>query len=368
MGRIKTWLTSCLTFICVLVVNGCTTPTTVEEAPAPIAISVPLNVATVDESNALNVTVIAFEPGIDPEKKRVSQFQRHLRDAEAGYMPVVLKNTLEATRHWGAVRVLPEVDPAAEVLVTSQILQSNAVELKLQVRVSDSRGHVWLDRIYSDTTTDHGYDPDLLIDDDPFQDLYNAIANDMYEERARLDQAALSDILDISTLRYAVALSPRVFEHYLEVTDDGLIEMSSLPARDDAMYLRVRKIRESEYLFIDTMDEQFNSFYQKMQRAYPFWLQYSFDLMVYNEELKESGSTGYRRQNRWKTLEDVYKTYKEFKLNEDALRELAVSLDSEIRPTVAEYEGRVIELTGSLKSQYVEWRRILQEIYSAERE
>ena len=54
-------------------------------------------------------------------------------------------------------------------------------------------------------------------------------------------------------------------------------------------------------------------------------------------------------------------------MNEDELRELAASFDAEITPTVTRLEGTVVRLTGSLKSQYEEWRELLQEIYASER-
>jgi hypothetical protein len=66
-------------------------------------------------------------------------------------------------------------------------------------------------------------------------------------------------------------------------------------------------------------------------------------------------------------LERVYKTYKEYKLNEDELRELSNSLTTEIKPTVAELDGHVIELVGSFGAQYNEWREILAKLYQSER-
>ena len=145
------------------VLGGCSTTAPVKHDVAPVAVSVALNKAVTLESDRLNVSVIAFDPGVDPNKGKVTQFHRHLRDAEAGYMPVVLKNTLVDSGHWGAVRVLPETDPTAEVLVVSRILESDAVELRLRISVSDSRGVVWLDKEYFDTATDHAYDPEKSI-------------------------------------------------------------------------------------------------------------------------------------------------------------------------------------------------------------
>jgi hypothetical protein len=311
--------------------------------------------------------------GIVEQVSKRSIYQR-VRTAEASYLPVVLRKTLQESRHWGAVRVIPEVDPTSEILITAKILESNALELSIKIHVVDASGVIWLDRVYTDTSTDHGYGYgtgfDAGVESDglkePFQDLYNEIANDMFRVLASKDDKQISRILDMSTLRYAIALSPKSFSGYLEVSTDGTMLVSGLPARNDKMYERAIKIRESEYRFIDVMDQQYDSFFTKMQRVYPYWRQYSYELMVYNSELERSGS-GKRRNNTWAILEDVYRTYQEFKLNEDALRELSVSFESEMKPTEAELEGRVVELSGTLHDQYNDWRELLREFYTLER-
>ena len=45
-------------------------------------------------------------------------------------------------------------------------------------------------------------------------------------------------------------------------------------------------------------------------------------------------------------------------MNEDALRQLTESFDSETRPIVADISGRVVELEGTLEHQYRTWRQI----------
>ena len=67
-------------------------------------------------------------------------------------------------------------------------------------------------------------------------------------------------------------------------------------------------------------------------------------------------------------MERIYKTFKETKMNQDALRELSESFERETAATVAEVLGRVVELNGSLEQQYDTWRLILQAMYEAETE
>ena len=345
--RILLWL---------LFITSCTS--TSQPVSVKQAVSVPLVKAIAEKEPALNVSIVVFGKG---------QGGSPLRSAEADYLPSVLRETLVESGHWGAVRVVPRLDPTAEVLVTAEIRSSNGVDLVLHVRAGDSTGRVWIDKDYSDWSTDHHYDFDEESQVEPFSDLFNLIANDMLEARESLQDKELSRILDTSMLRYAVALSPEVFNRYLKKNADGTIEVAGLPARTDPMYSRARNIRESEYKFIDIVDEQYGNFYLKMQETYGYWRRYSYELTTYNEKIEQSGSKRKRsRESVWVAMEDVYRTYKESKMNEDALRELASSFDSEITPIVTELEGTVIELSGTLKAQYDDWRKLLRKIYQAE--
>ncbi len=353
--------------ILVVVLTSCAST-----APPPIpqqrAKTIELIKAQRATDQALNVSVVAFDSGIDRQGEKKNRVFAPLRTAEAKYLPFVLRETLVEAGHWGAVRVVPQLDPTAEILVSAEILMSNGIELQLAVRAWDSTGRQWINRIYTDLAIDHAYDYDIDSNVEPFQDLFNEIANDLYMVRQEQSTKDLSNILDTSMLRYAVALSPKAFGEFLEINDDGLIEMSGLPARDDVMYVRAKSIRDSEYEFIDIMDEQFENFYKKMQQTYSYWRQYSYELIIYNNKIEQESATGgRRRRGSWSDLDDVYRAYKESKMNEDELRELASSFDSEITPTVTKLEGIVVKLTGSLESQYGEWRNLLQKIYAEER-
>ena len=72
-----------------------------------------------------------------------------VRRIEALYLPFVLRETLVDAHAWGAVRVIPEVDAAAELLVTGTILNSNGETLQLRMRVVDATGHVWLEQDFA---------------------------------------------------------------------------------------------------------------------------------------------------------------------------------------------------------------------------
>lgn len=336
---------------------------------APVRIVEPEN-TTLGQSQTLdtiklNVSLTLFNPGLAENESRNSPFAQ-LRQAEAHYLPHVLKATLDASGHWGAVRLLPQIDPTAELQIAATIVESNGVELKLQLRAWDTTGRVWLDSIYSDLAIDHAYAMKLSYLDDPFQDVFNRIANDLAAVKNQLTEREMNRLLDTSLLRYGIALSPESFADYLITNAEGLVEIARLPHRQDPMFNRVKSIRESEYVFTDAVDGHYEALFHRMGETYTYWRRYSYELIMGNRDIEGSKARGSARPGSWQAMEKVYKTYREWRMNEDALREITASFDSEITQTVIEIEDRVINLSGSLHNQYTEWRRLLREIYMAE--
>ncbi|MGW8161385.1 MAG: hypothetical protein ACWGN1_03975, partial [Desulfobulbales bacterium] len=74
------------------------------------------------ENELLNVSIMVFDPGRlpeNPEKRR--GLSPEIREAEARFVPVHLKYTMQRTGYWGAVRVVPNEDNGSEVLVRGRI-------------------------------------------------------------------------------------------------------------------------------------------------------------------------------------------------------------------------------------------------------
>lgn len=337
---------------------ACASPPVAEiELPEPV--DVELSVAHQVIAQPLNVSILLFETSVTDAP--IGRIYEPIRNAEAAYLPVLLRNTLNESGHWGSVSVVPTLDTASELFVTGQIVQSDAVELAVRFRVVDSRGVVWLDEEYRDYASEESYLEVQSEIEDPFKDMFNHLANDMSTYLLTLDQKAHAALLDTAMLRYAMLLSPEAFSNYLVPDEQGHIRLNGLPAANDPLYRYVREIRGREFEIQDVVDDHFENFHTDMRRVYPYWRQSSFELLSYNNQLATGASAGGRGS--WQDVERVYRLYRERKLNEDELRELAMSFEREIDPTVAELEGRVIELQGSLVTQYQNWREILRQIY-----
>ena len=347
--------------------GGCGTPRT---DPEQSSVSDPVDVALVVFQDTqvqlarLNLSIAVFDVKSEIESSIYSA-KIQVSSVERRYLPFRLKETLDRAGFWGAVRVMPQADLNSEINVTGTVLFSDGVELRLQILAVDATGRVWLDRIYQDLTSDLDYSTDPSYQIDPFQDLYNRVSNDLSDSLGSYTKLDRDLLLNVAMLKYARELSPETFGRYLS-EDMGVITLNGLPSEDDPLLQRVQRIRESEYLFADSVDQHYESLHKQIGPTYAWWRYYSYELIEGNRKLTKVDATRGATRGSWYAMERIYKTYKESKMNEDALRELTNSFDRETEPTVADLAGSVIRLTGTLDRQYEEWRRLLRELYRNE--
>jgi len=342
-----------------LLLAGCNTAP-VEQVERVIPATIDLQIDDTG-SAGLNVGIRVF----DSEETVTSSIYvaaSQVRFVEQRYLPYVLKRTLDRSGYWGAVRVMPRHDPSAEIRVEGRVIKSNGSTLAIHLRVFDATGRTWIDEIYRDEAEaqDYSKDPDYVID--PFRDLYHRVANDMAAFLQNLDTGDRRQILNTALVRYGNALSPDAFSRYFRQEDDQY-RLVGLPAAGDPLLTGVRKIRESEYLFADSMDTHFELLYRTIGPTYAWWRYYNHELVAGNERIAGIDATRGASKGSWYAMERIYKTFKEAKMNQDALRELSESFGRETATTSAEVAGRMIELNGSLDNQYQTWRRILKQMY-----
>ena len=102
----------------------------------------------VPEQERLDVAIDLFSPsldGEDPEALAEEGIQPLVRKAEARFLAIHLRNTLQSTGQWGVVRVMPGGVPWAELSVVGKIETSNGKELDVRVHAWDATGKKWFD-------------------------------------------------------------------------------------------------------------------------------------------------------------------------------------------------------------------------------
>lgn len=320
------------------------------------------------EQRRLDVGLAIFDPGIPLNEASHSMLGifPEIRKAESQFMPVLLRQVLVASNAWGVVRVLPGEQITSELLVTGKIRQSNGSRLELAVEAWDATGRQWLDKTYVDEAS--SFDYPAVEGSDPYIDLYRKIANDLLAYRRGLDDSHLRTIRQVALLRYAASLSEEAFGGYLQQNELGIYSVLRLPAQGDPMMARVQRIRDQEHLFVDTVDEQYVDLYEEMVPTYSLWRQYSREQALYSEDYEARAQTKERigRRGTFSAMEQTYNTYKQIKIQEQDLDDMSAGFNNEVAPTVMEASGRVFRLSGTLNSQYTEWRGILRDIFALE--
>jgi hypothetical protein len=370
-----------------------------------VAHSIPLAKATVviPEAQLLDVGVAVFDSGVpegEVDKEVLEELIREgtfvqIRRTEALYMAVLLRDTLQKSGSWGTVWVTPKKSTAADLSIDAKILHSDGDIVQLHVTAVDATGRTWLDDNYEMNTAAGAFNRQRYPGLDPYQDMFNTIANDLARLRDALSADAAREIRTVAGLRYAADLSPEVFTGYV-VEDKGRYELNRLPADGDPMFDRTQRVRQRERLFLDTLDQHYVQFYSEATESYDGWREYSREEAIEIRELTKSA--------RWRTGmgvativasivygsnsnndsfsdrvirdammyigADMLRTSQvrrqEKRLHSDTLEELSSGFDDQVKPMVVAIQGTEHRLTGTADVQYQEWRDLLKQMVVSE--
>jgi hypothetical protein len=357
----------------------------------------------VPDNELLDVAVVAFDPGVPDGEIDPAVVEELLRDGtfvqirrmESLYMPVVLRDTLQRTKHWGAAWVTPYATQAADLNITGEILQSDGDVVELRVKAVDATGRVWLDGKYDKYTARSAFNRQAYPELDPYQDVFTSVANDLARVRASLSPKQVAEIREVSALRYAAELSPEAFSAYVDGSN-GRYALNRLPATGDPIFDRTQRIRQSERVFIETLEQHYEKLYREAQQPYDGWREVTREQVQQLHELKRS--TRVRRGLGIATIiasiaygmnssndgfsdravrdalmyvgVDLIRTgalrREERRIFEDTLEELSMGFDDDLEPLVVEVLDTEYRLTGTTQQQHDQWRQMLRDRYFEE--
>ena len=385
------WL---LTMFC-FTLSGCTINevVTAEETQLVVAEAPP------DESMLLDIGVVEFEAGMkesnDPGKSGIFE---EIRSAEVRYLPYHLKTTLQGTGHWGAVRVIPSRDAFTDIVISGAIEKSDGEYVTLDISVHDSSGQHWYSKEYETQTGISSYSEGRDKREDPYQKVFNDIANDLQAYVQSLPPKTISDVRKITELKFFADMSPAAYGEHLSVDDDGINQIVRLPADNDPSVDRLRQIRERDRLVVDTLNEHYANFYYGIAIPYHSWRKTAREESVNYRQVKrsammqtligavvlagslayESNSSSYSKRQMQRGIQNIgigqgletmisgLSRRSEANMHRESIKELSESFGAEAAPMVVTVEGETRQLTGTAAAQYESWRRLLKEIYEAE--
>jgi hypothetical protein len=356
-------------------------------------------VQEIPAAERIDVAVRSFDPGIpdslaaDEDALAKKRIYPELRKAESRYFAVMLRNTLESSAQWGAVRVAPENVQFVDLSVGGRIVESTGKRLVLEITARDAAGRVWLDAKRYEGDADIGsYKTDAALRArDPFQNVFATIANDLLAARRKLDAAALRELRQVTELEFAADLAPDAMQGYLRqdaAARPALTRVARLPAENDPLAQRVTRIRERDAAVIDTLDGYYSGFAEQMQLSYGEFRRTSYEEIDKEDRARTSARTrtilgaaavaasifapGGCSSNTTCNLESAaryagaaggvaaflsgLKKYADARTHAQAFGELARSFQAEVGTQVVEVEGRSLKLTGTTEEQYREYQ------------
>ncbi len=387
----KSGIYSVLLFLAaILTIAGCAThssqkvsPTAIEQAQFEIP-----------EEQLLDVGILVFESKeLTPEEAKDEGTNAEIRKAETHFIPYHLKNTLHQSGHWGAIQVVPAETNSVDLLVKGTILESNGQKLVLKIDVVDATGKRWFKKKYSAKASESYYSGNKVGEKDAYQDIYNTIANDMAEYKMKLSAVEIKTIRTVSKLKFAQEYAPDAFNGYLVQDKKGHFSINRLPADNDPMMERLLQIREREYMYVDTLNRQYDGFYNEMWPPYENWRKLNLTEREAMQKIKRDALTkqllgallvagaiaaGSQNSNIGRAVAPAmviiggqvfisgWNVSKEAEMHSAAIEELSDSFGNEMQPVTMEFEGQQYELTGSAEEQFKRWKQLLRKIYFAE--
>ncbi|MDA0705583.1 MAG: hypothetical protein O2907_01025 [Proteobacteria bacterium] len=384
-----------LTFAACFLLPGCAVNEviTAEETELVVAEAAPA------EELLLDIGIIPFAEGIakdnDPADSGVYE---EIRSAESRYLAYHLKTTLQGSGHWGAVRVVPSSSAFTDVIINGRIEESDGEFITLDVSVSDARGQAWYRKSYATQTGVSSYSINRDRRMDPYQKVFNDIANDLRAYVAQLPPQSVTAIQQVSELQFFADMSPQAYGEHLATDETGIVKAVRLPAENDPAVDRLRQIRERDRLVVDTLNEHYANFYYGIAIPYSAWRKTSREESINYRQVKrsaalqtlmgavilagslavdtDSGGRSSQQVNRdlqaigiqqgFEAMMGGFTRRSEASMHLESIAELSESFGAEAAPMAVTVEGQSRRLTGTAAAQYESWRRILKEIYESE--
>ena len=197
-------------------------------------------------------------------------------------------------------------------------------------------------------------------------------------------------IRSTAEMKFAREFAPDAFADYVQHQDATFV-VRRLPAEGDPMLTRVRKVREREYLFIDTLDDYYDGFQRSMLPHYQEWRRASYNLAIEYQQARAAAraraiagtaaivggvAAAYASENSTVdragyvsiiggafTLSSAVAKLNEAAIFSEQLQELGMSAEAEITPHTLELENQTVRLQGTVDKQYDELRNILRRTY-----
>ncbi len=343
----------------------------------------------------LDVVIPVFDPGLpqDPDDYADSGVWPELRRAEANRFALKMKEALEKTEAFGAVRVTPDKTAVGDLYILGAIEESNGEDVEIRIEAVAMSGRRWHAETYEHRVKEAFYQDPRSKGEDPYAPVFAEAAADVVSKLRKKSGDELARLQAVTEMRFAASLSPGAFGEHLKQRGDTFT-LASLPAEADPMLARTRALRVRDQLFVDRLQKHYEDFDTRMDESYSVWQKESFQevkaaraasrkawleglagavivgLSVAAAVSSDNPNTGDVAQvgavAGGLLIAKSFQTREEMKIHREALAELGESIHTELAPAVLEFENKTVTLTGNVEEQFAQWRTYLRRIYEQE--
>lgn len=347
------------------------------------------------DARRLDVVIPVFDPGLppDPDDYAEQNVWPELRRAEANRFALQMKEALEKTNAFGAVRVTPDKSAVGDLYLLGTIEESNGEDVEIRLEVVTMSGRRWFARTYEHRVKEAFYQDARSKGKDPYAPVFAEAAADVVSLLRNKSDGELARLQAITEMRFAASLSPGAFGEHLKQRG-GRFTLVSLPAEADPMLARTRALRVRDQLFVDRLQKHYEDFGARMDESYSVWQKESLQevqaaraasrkawieglvgavivgLSIAAAVNSDNPNTGDIAQvgavGGGLLIAKSFQTRDEMKVHREALAELGESIHTELAPAVIEFEDKTVALTGTAEEQFAQWRAYLRRIYEQE--
>ena len=348
----------------------------------------------------IEVAIPVFEPNIpansdDWEKKAIWP---ELRRAESKRFAIKMKEALDDTRQFGAVRVVPNQSATGDLYILGKIEESNGEDVKIHIKAVGIDGKTWLSQTFKHRVKEAFFHNIRNQDKSPYEPAFEEAAQRIVEKLKTKDNRYLDDLNTLTEVRFGYSLSEETYAPFIKISGNKM-KLISAPADEDAMLQRIRKLRIKDQLFIDSLQPHYEAFDAQLSPSYTAWQKAAFTeskakrearveatgkailgtLLLVAGAVAAANSSNSQDPNTAGVIAGVagataggylllesHHASKESKLHHQTLMELGRDIDVRVAPQVVEFEKQTVKLIGDDKEQFDQWRHFLKKIYNEE--
>ena len=341
---------------------------------------------------SLDVNIEEFDPGLDGDSDtwKKKGIWPELRRTESRRFAYKLKEAFEKTNLFGNAYVTPKGDYLADIVIEGSIIVSNGEDLHLKISAKDSSNRSFINKTYKHRVKEEFYSNQRNKDKDAYSPLMRAIVGDVIKYLSRNDVQSISKITE---LRYATQLNEENFSDSLSLSSRGTYSLNFIPAANDPNFINAQNIRSKDLNFRDQIQSQYVGFLSQVDSDYKIWQKEAFKISKRKREA-EAAATGaaiagaflaiasayaasesYSSGNYfdtgpvWGTLGAAALISQSMESKDEAKRltaninQISASLDSQVAPTVIEFEGKALKFEGTIESQFKNWKAYLKDYF-----